>query len=219
MKKYRLLAIIALITFVVVSCSAPSQASPTPAPSLEPSQTPLPTSTPSPTPHTRTPQPLHWEYLEPLVFQKGDLPPEFKPGPVSHELPEDFALDPPDLTIIQEIEITGKWNGDAMLFIYKDPLTLESVYATIVDNISNFTSPDLVKNDHYAIEDIGEHAYFAGVRMTDVNYATLVFRRCSAIVQIILLHNPGDYEISEYARKMDERLQLAACVEINSENY
>lgn len=158
-----------------------------------------------------TPLPSTQE-LEPLLFQKGDLYPEYRPGTVSDEAPESMIILEPDLKLGMPFLINGNWSGEVLVFIYADRQNVETVYPHYVAMLDNYTAPELVENDTYPISGIGEYAYFAGVKTANVIFTRLVFIRCSAVVNITLLHSIlGDQDITAYARKLDQRLQDLVC--------
>lgn len=163
----------------------------------------------SPTPTTPL---LTASELEPLLFQKGDLYPEYKPGAVSKEAPESMIIVEPDLILGIPFLITGRWSGEVLVFIYQDLHNVEIVYPHYVSMLENYTAPDLVETKTYSISGIGEDAYFAGIKTTEMIFTRLVFTRCSAVVNITLLHSiMGDQDISAYARNLDQRIQDLVC--------
>jgi hypothetical protein len=144
--------------------------------------------------------------LEPVLFQSGDLPAQYKSGQIAYRWPDGLPLTYfPDNLILQKVgqEISQTFEDDyLMVALYDSKDRQEKAWQDIVDYFSD--KPGVSAG-------VGDQATYITISDTS-GRALLVFTHCSALVAMDITGADMSKDLLEaFAQRLDERLEPLVC--------
>lgn len=195
---HRVFVVLSLAT-LLAACGVPSQPSQadvnnamaTISTGLDDAPTDIPT----------TAIPLAEVNLESLVLQSGDLPSSVQAGQVRNRVPNALQSVPKaEQTFNQILEHAGSAAGNVTILLYTAPDKRDAAYSVMVKDAGSYAQTS---------NGVGEQSViFPGT--TSLPVRSVSFVRCQAVVDITL-GNTAIETITDYAKRLDKRLQSALC--------
>jgi hypothetical protein len=211
------LILIAVVVFLS-ACTSSSLETPTQVPTEAPASTP-------------TPIPLSEINLESILVESGDLPATISPGQVRDFPPVEVevlgetrtsalyrfvdTMPAPDGSVYLELHSSETdIEGGVTVFLYEAEDYAETAYTEIAAYMQESepyvyeSSGDSVSS----VSDVGNAAIAVdmGSDLNFVHFSAFAFRRCHAVVHIVM--RGGDVDQSTgYAQRLDQRLQPLVC--------
>lgn len=190
-----------LVACFIVSCSPSEQQIQT---AIAATEAAIPTATVEP---TATPKPITGADIEPLLFQPGDLPPEYSLGQYVMDVPEGWPTPDVFRGIVFPYDCCdGLLAGRVNVAVYPDPVTVDLFKKAA--ELSGEPVDGLGDTSIFNDERID---FFAGVYGWLIYDVDVAWTRCSYFVHVNTQTETRSGVAITYARRLDERLAKVLC--------
>jgi hypothetical protein len=169
--------------------------------------------------------------LEPLLVKSEDLPNDLLAGKLEYVAPLSMSKLPvANKTIHQYFERNGEVKGGVVVLLYESNSSLEQAYNLVIDGMgeSQVSAPPKpgtigemgnasLESEQEQLTNIGNQATMGRLSVSmfgnKKEFIQLNFVRCHALVSIRMGDTSDVTAISNYAKKLDERLTTLVCRE------
>lgn len=205
-----LAALFLMLALVACGGSPPAATVPTEAPTIVPTPEPtVPPASPTPEPPPAEPVPLTVEGLSSILIQEGDLPEGWSGDDLFEESPVDYEGPAPLVVLNQELlEPDARFaSGRVTLWVFENGADAEAAFTSRSDLIQRTVDADADRQQPA----IGEQALLVPGHGSVFVTNQVVFRRCNAVVEISLGNSSQVDWATNYATRLDQRLQPSVC--------
>lgn len=210
----RRLALLVLLT-LLSSCGGASQTPATAIPASAPTEEVSATATAEPVAATAPPQveaepvPLTVDGLSTVLIQDGDLPEGWTGDTVFDESPVDYDGPSPQVVLNQGLlEPDARFaSGNVVLWVFESDADARAAYEGRAELIQSTRDDDAEQ----LAPPIGEQAQLIPGKGDLFVTNSLVFLRCKAVVEIDLGNSDQVDWATNYATRIDQRLQPSVC--------
>lgn len=193
---------LAAIMVLLVSACAPSPEQIQTA--IAETQEAIPTVTVEP---TATPRPITGADIEAVLYQAGDLPPEYSLGQYTMEAPEGWLEPIAFRGVVFPYDCCrGLLAGHVSVALYVEPVIVD-MFAKVAE-LSGDALGDLGDTSIYSDERID---FFAGVYGWLIYDVDVAWTRCNYFVHVLTQTETRSGVAITYARRLDERLAEMLC--------
>jgi hypothetical protein len=149
--------------------------------------------------------------LRSIPFLPGDLPADYSAGQFRYDNLMGGVTGYVN-GIYQEYKMTGEKAGWVSILLFDSVDRRDSAYSVLIDGLGKSGQPipgiEIIVAQS---SDVGEKAMYNIMSGPGENTSTLIFIRCQAIADITLIHKGDLPTITNYAKRLDERLQPIVC--------
>lgn len=208
----RWVSLLVLIAFFS-GCGAASQDPSTPVPMVIPTEAAA--ATPEPIVPTTTPEvqagpvPLTAEGLTSILIQDGDLPEGWVGDTLFEESPVDYDGPDPSVVLNQGLQEAGARfaSGNVVLWVFDASDDAQAAFDSRADLITRTRDADAER----LRPAIGDQTLLIPGKGDLFVTNSLLFVRCKAVVEIDLGNNTQVDWATNYATRLDQRLQPSVC--------
>ena len=152
-----------------------------------------------------------------LLVQPGDLPPSLQPGPFATTPPARYTtlkLPPARWVAVLTLDAvdappTPLPVGLLIVSVYASTATAQAAFPTVVQGITHQTGAATLQ----ALTGLGDQASgYADAMLSNSAFTRIAFARCAAVVDLDLWGEITPEGVTDYARRLDRRLQAAGAV-------
>jgi hypothetical protein len=189
---------------------APTEATAAPTIATVPTATAEPPSSPpSATAPPAKPVPLTAEGLSSILIQPGDLPDGWSGDELFDESPVDYEGPTPRVVLNQWlVEPGAKFaSGGVVLWVFENTIDARTAYESRHDLIQRVVDADAER----LMPSIGDQSLLVPGKGTTFVTNQIVFQRCTAVVEIDLGANDQVDWTTNFASRLDQRLQPSVC--------